>query len=318
MLVAVLIARSISRPIAVIIRELREGSAQLTAASHQIAQVSEEVASSSEEQASSIEQTSASVEEISSMTRQNVDNVSEASHICHASGGSVGKARSSMERLNETMSKIRASSHETAKIMKSIDEIAFQTNLLALNAAVEAARAGEAGKGFAVVAEEVRSLAQRSAEAAKSTAALIEESRQNAELGVEATASVQSGLTEIEECSTKVAEFITQIHTATREQSTGLEQVNSAISEINRAVQANATCSEESAAASEEVNAQAGAIESLIVKLAILVDGEKRVTRAANYTMGTGAFLDSANQSLRGLPARKQLPMVADNMHTSR
>ncbi|MBX7257867.1 MAG: methyl-accepting chemotaxis protein [Candidatus Hydrogenedentes bacterium] len=313
MVVAILIARSISLPIAQIIRELREGSSQLTAASNQIAQVSEEVASSSAQQASSIEETSSSVEEISSMTRQNVDNVSEASHICHDSGGSVGKARASMERLNETMGKIRASAHETAKIMKSIDEIAFQTNLLALNAAVEAARAGEAGKGFAVVAEEVRNLAQRSAEAAKSTAALIEESRQNAELGVEATASVQLGLTEIEQCSLQVSEFITQIHSATREQSTGLEQINLAICEINRAVQANATCSEESAAASEEVNAQAGAIEALIVKLAMLVDGEKRVTKAMGYTPDPGSFSGTGKPKARTLVAREQLPMVADN-----
>src|SRR6185295_3293520 len=88
----------------------------------------------------------------------------------------VNESNRALGNMVSSMTSIQDSSAKVARIIKTIDEIAFQTNILALNAAVEAARAGEAGMGFAVVADEVRNLAQRSAQAARDTAGLIEES----------------------------------------------------------------------------------------------------------------------------------------------
>ena len=79
-----------------------------------------------------------------------------------------------MRQLSQALQAIRASSVDIAKIIKTIDEIAFQTNTLALNAAVEATRAGEVGLGFTAVADEVRNLAQRSAQAVREPADRIE------------------------------------------------------------------------------------------------------------------------------------------------
>src|SRR6185295_12799038 len=127
---------------------------------------------------------SASLEELSSMTKQNSENARQANGMAGEARDAAEGSKGAMDRMGSAIGKIKQSADQTARIIKTIDEIAFQTKLLALNAAVEAARAGDAGKGFAVVAEEVRNLARRSAEAAKSTASLIEESQKNADRGV--------------------------------------------------------------------------------------------------------------------------------------
>jgi methyl-accepting chemotaxis protein len=106
---------------------------------------------------------------MASMTKKNADNAARPTTLMARNPKVVDQAGQSMGELKGAMDKINHASDETAKIIKTIDEIAFQTNLLALNAAVEAARAGEAGAGFAVVADEVRNLAMRAAEAAKNT-----------------------------------------------------------------------------------------------------------------------------------------------------
>ena len=166
------------------------------------------MAEGSAEQASTLEEISSSLQEVGSMTRQNTANAQEARSLTESASGSTKKGVDCMGKLSDAIQRIKESSDETAKIIKTIDEIAFQTNLLALNAAVEAARAGDAGRGFAVVAEEMRNLAMRNADAAKNTANLIEGSVMNADSGVALNAEVLRSLTEIDQQVGKVSEVM--------------------------------------------------------------------------------------------------------------
>jgi methyl-accepting chemotaxis protein len=171
------------------------------------------------------------------------------------------------------MEAIKVSSDDIAKIIKTIDEIAFQTNILALNAAVEAARAGEAGMGFAVVADEVRNLAQRSAQAAKETAGKIEGAIAKTSQGVEISATVAQTLKDIVTKVRQVDELVAEVASASREQTQGISQINSAVSQMDKVTQSNAASAEESAAAAQELNSQAAAMKESVNKLLELVGG---------------------------------------------
>ncbi len=237
---------------------------QVTSASAQISAGSQTLSQGAAEQAGSIEEVSSSLHEVASMTRQNSDSAKEARGLSTAAESAVEAGVESMKRLSEAIGLIKASSDSTAKIIKTIDEIAFQTNLLALNAAVEAARAGDAGKGFAVVAEEVRNLAMRSAEAAKNTANLIEESVNNSEGGVVLNQEVLKNLNEINNQVKKVGTVMAQIAAASEQQTQGVDQVNTVISQMNMVTQQIAANAEESASGAEELSGQAEELKNMV------------------------------------------------------
>ncbi len=270
------ITKSITGPLKRIIAGLAYGASQVAAAARQVAGSSQQMAEGASTQASSLEETSATLEELTSQTRQNAANAEQANTMAASARDAAQRGTHAMAQMVEAINKIRASANDTAKIIRTIDEIAFQTNLLALNAAVEAARAGEAGKGFAVVAEEVRNLAQRSAEAARNTTGLIEDSQRNSESGVKASEQVAQILTEIANVAAKVTEVNAEVSTATREQAQGIEQINIVVSQMDQLTQSNAASSEEAASASEELSGQAVELNHVVDQLQSLISGNDR------------------------------------------
>jgi methyl-accepting chemotaxis protein len=270
----VLITRGINARLRRVAEGLSEGAAQVAAASGQVSSASQSLAEGSSEQAASLEETSASLEEMASMTRRNADNAQQAKEISNQTRGAADAGTAQMEEMRRAMDAIKTSSGDIAKIIKTIDEIAFQTNILALNAAVEAARAGEAGAGFAVVADEVRALAQRAAQAAKETADKIEDAIQKSDHGVTISSGVATALNEIAEKARKVDAFVAEIATASTEQSQGIGQVNTAVGQMDKVTQSNASNAEETAAAAEELNAQAQAMHENVAELLRLIGGQ--------------------------------------------
>lgn len=300
------VARSLTTRISRVVSHLSEASNQVSSASQQVAQASQSMAEGASEQASSLEETSASLEQMASMTRQNADNAQVSNQMAGEARSAAEEGREAMGKMTGAIAKIKESSDQTAKILKTIDEIAFQTNLLALNAAVEAARAGDAGKGFAVVAEEVRNLAQRSAEAAKNTSALIEQAQHNADNGVQVTNEVAGSLETIAEKVTKVAELLGEVSTASKEQSTGIDQINTAVAQMDKVTQSNAANSEEAASASEELSAQASELGEMVNEL-VKVIGGSAIKKAQNGHKKQRARIDAAERRTRRTETAKSV-----------
>jgi methyl-accepting chemotaxis protein len=249
--------------------EVRGSADQVASAAGQIADSSDALAQGTAQQAASLAQVSANVKTLGHISQRNAANASEAKTLSEAARTSAADGHEKMQRLLAAMADVKLSADSTAKIVKTIDEIAFQTNLLALNAAVEAARAGDAGRGFAVVADEVRALAQRSADAARTTSALIEESVAKVGTSEVLTKSVYTQLDDIQQRVNSVRDVMSEIGVRSDEQRSGVAQIDDALEHINAAVQQAAASAEESASAAQELTAQSGSQLDLVASFTL-------------------------------------------------
>jgi len=268
-----LIAGRIGNRLGRLAGELSGASDQVGGSASELASSSQQMAEGATEQAASLQEIAASLQEMASATKNSATNADATDRETEAAAQAAHKGTEAMGHLATVIGQIKESSDQTARILKTIDEIAFQTNLLALNAAVEAARAGEAGRGFAVVAEEVRNLAKRSAEAARTTADLIQTSQRSAGSGVDATGQMGTILADIAGSVEKVRALVAEVAEASRNQAQGIDEINTAVTRLDQVTQTTASGAEEAAAASKDLESQAGAVKTAVRELQGLVNG---------------------------------------------
>ncbi|HPV77041.1 MAG TPA: methyl-accepting chemotaxis protein [Gemmatimonadaceae bacterium] len=215
-------------------------------------------------QASALQEVSASLHEVASTAKAGSRQAREAHDITDAARADAARGVERMQRLSDAMGRIKESADQSARIVRTLDEIAFQTNLLALNAAVEAARAGDAGRGFAVVAAEVRSLAVRAADGARSTAGLLEQLVHHADDGVAVTTEARAMLETIARRVESAGAVVSTIAAGSAQQSLGIDEINLAVEQVNQVTQQSAATAEEGAAAAVELASQSDQLRAVV------------------------------------------------------
>lgn len=268
-LFAFFIMRALTRSIDEVIKSLKQGSFEVSAAAEQIKVSSESLAEATSEQAASLEETAASIEEMSSMVNRNAQNSGRTAELAGESQKMSGQGQQVVSEMIVAMGEIKKSNEEVlgrvdkgneqiseiihviqeiSQKTQVINDIVFQTKLLSFNASVEAARAAEHGKGFAVVAEEVGNLAQMSGNAATEIGQLLEKSTKRVE---EIVANTKRSVGEIIEVSRKKIDYGSEI--SARCNDILLEIVEN-ISEVSTMAGDITNASREQATGVEEIN----------------------------------------------------------------
>ncbi len=186
------------------------------------------------ETSTAITEISANISNINQIAEKRREGMNNVMNILNNQGDLVSNLVKNIERVKD-------SSSEISKFVKTVDSIAGQTNLLAMNASIEAAHAGTMGKGFGVIAQEIRKLSEETTKNAKKIAE-----------------SLKENATVVQETSNSVSAFAKST-TGSREEIVAtvnsMEEIISGITETNAAMQdiMNSICEVVSLAKESEI-----------------------------------------------------------------
>jgi hypothetical protein len=280
-LLAAFSVRRISRQLGGAVGSLNRIVGRVSQAAAEMSASSASLAAAASRQTEMVADTAMSSGEVRSAANGNLSNSESAKALLASSVDHHTGASEALLKAVSAMAEIDAQSGRIAKIIKTIEEIAFQTNILALNAAVEAARAGDSGMGFAVVAGEVRTLAQKCTQAAKETedliASSIEKSREGKRMVDRAAGMMQviSGETE------NMESLVEAVSAGSRKQVDGVQRITQALARMEKAVDHSASEARQGAEVSQRLAGSSRLLKGVAEEIAELVRSRQGGVRAA-------------------------------------
>lgn len=170
--VALLLARNLQRPIRVVATRLSQLSQDLVDSAR-----GQETAGT--QQAGGIEQTRRTMERVLGSAQQIAE---RSSQVLGNAERTVMGNRAMAVRIKE----LNGQAERAGEILAAIMQVADRTDLLALNAALEGTKAGEAGRGFTLVAAEMRRLAESTVESVNGIRQLMNDMRAASQVAVQA------------------------------------------------------------------------------------------------------------------------------------
>ena len=272
---ALLLSRSISRP-------LQETANVIAASSAEILAATTEQAAGTNESMAAVTETVATVDEVTQTAQQSSQRAKAVADAAQraAEGGRAGRkavdesvsamqlVQDQVEHMARGIVALAEQAQAIGEITTAVSDIAEQTKLLALNAAVESTRAGEHGRGFALVASEIKALAGEAKESTSQVRKLLGEIQRATSAAVMATeqgtkqtaAAVrqvnQAGevIAQLAGAVEEAAQAAAQIVGSAGQQALGMDQIRQAIGNIHDATQQNLTATRQSELAAQNLN----------------------------------------------------------------